>query len=170
MAAADARLPTRLVICVDGTQSNSSIAGTGSQTNIHRIYAGVRRGKCLSASSGQAFNQIVNYVPGIGLADSGFSTDRIQASVFGQGHLKQIQDVYESCCQLNGSKDEVWLFGFSRGAYVVRAVAGLLHHFGAIASAGQNEFAKDFKKLLKDFERVQGSSSLSLSPVSDRRL
>lgn len=168
MAFPGATLPTRLVICVDGTHlssSGSSKSDTG-QTNIHRIYAGLKRGECTCSTSGVTFNQVIRYVPGIGSADDAFSKDRIQASVLGQGYLKQIQDVYESCCQLSGSQDEIWLFGFSRGAYVVRAVAGLLHHFNAIASAGQPEFAKDFKRTLKEAERRQGHySGLSLSPV-----
>lgn len=162
MAFSDSTLPTRLVICVDGTSYNECGARKSdrSQTNIHRIYAGLKRGKCAS------FNQLVQYVPGIGSADDAISKERIHASVLGKGYPKQIQDVYESCCQLTGSQDEVFLFGYSRGAYVVRAVAGLLHHFGAVASAGQPEFAKDFKKCLKEAERRQGrASGLALSPV-----
>ena len=157
--------PVRLVICVDGTQQPSS-GIQGSQTNIHRIYASVKRNNCVDPASGASFRQIVKYYPGIGAAENVISTDRIQAGVLGQGYLKQIQDVYEHCCQLKGEDDEVWLFGSSRGAFVVRAVAGLLHNFGAVASAGQPEFARDFKKVLKDAEKLSGSSSLALSPVS----
>ena len=163
----DPALPTRLVICVDGTQNTSPVGGKsgGSQTNIRRIYAGATQGKCVDSFTGTTFNQVVQYVPGIGSADEVISKDRIQASVLGQGYLKQIQDVYESCCQLNGGRDEVWLFGFSRGAYVVRAVAGLLNQFQALASAGQPQFAKDFKKILKEAEKTQGPSSVLLTPV-----
>ena len=165
---ADATIPTRLILCVDGTQYSPSTASksNGNQTNIHRIYAGTKEGKCWDSSSNTTFHQVVNYKPGIGVADTAFSTDRIQASVLGQGFLKQIQEVYEACCKLTGSRDEVWLFGFSRGAYVVRAVAGLLHRFGAVASAGQPEFSRDFRKLLKEAEWCQGPGGLALSPVS----
>ena len=168
MSFPDARLPTRLVICVDGTQYSDSgpRKANSSQTTIHRIYAGLKSGKSTCASSGIVFNQVLRYVSGIGSADDVFSKDRIQASVLGGGYLKQIQDVYESCCQLTGSQDEVWLFGYSRGAYVVRAVAGLLHHLGALNTAGQPEFARDFKKILKEAERMQGyASSPALSLV-----
>ena len=166
MSLSDGTLPTRLVICIDGTQYNPSSGGksSGNQTNIYRLYSGIRRGRCIDNSSGQAVNQVVQYVPGIGAAEDAFSKDRLQASVLGQGYLKPIQDVYESCCQLTGN-DEIWLFGFSRGAYVVRAVAGLLHQFQAIASAGRPEFGKDFKKILKEAAKRQGTSTLALSPV-----
>ena len=161
MATSDTSLPTRLVICVDGTQG-----GGDTYTNISRLYAGIKRGLCTDKSSGRIYNQVARYVPGIGLADNIFSTDRIQANVLGQGHLKQVQDVYESCCQLTNSNDEVWLFGFSRGAYVVRAVAGLLHSNNSLASAGQPEFARDFKRLLKKADGRSGEEGLTLSPVS----
>jgi uncharacterized protein (DUF2235 family) len=169
MAFSNGAPPTRLIVCVDGEQ-NSSGPGKSSRTltNIQRINAGITRGNCNNTATGLTFNQVVQYVPGLGSSDDAFSKDRIQNSILGgSGHLKQIQDVYESCARLNGSRDEVWLFGFSRGAYVVRAVAGLLHTFGALASAGLPEFAKDFKKLLKEAENRAGTSSLALSPVSE---
>ena len=153
-------LPTRLIICVDGANQSG-----GQETNIHRIYTSILVGKVSDSACGGLFKQEVKYVPGIGSADDVFSKDRLQASVLGQGHLKQIQDVYESCSQLMGEQDEIWLFGFSRGAFVVRAVAGLLHNFGALVSAGQPEYSKDFKKVLRDAS-VSGGSGLSLSPVS----
>lgn len=151
-------LPTRLVICVDGTQYNPS-ESSRTQTNVYRIYAGIKPGKVVDKISGVTYNQVLKYVPGIGSADDVFSTER----AFGQGYLKQIQDVYESCCQLYNERDEIWLFGFSRGAYVIRAVAGLLHRFGAITTAGQPEFARDFKKVLKEAATL---SNTTLSPTS----
>ena len=158
MDARNSALPTRLVICVDGTQFNPT-DNSRTQTNVYRIYAGIKPGKVVDKATGLAFNQVLKYVPGIGSADDVFSTER----TFGQGYTKQIQDVYESCCQLQNERDEVWLFGFSRGAYVIRAVAGLLHRYGAMTTAGQPEFARDFKKALKDAANL---SNTTLSPTS----
>jgi len=159
MPASNSTVPTRLVICVDGAPYSSE-----TQTNIHRIYAATNLGKVKNESSGTVFSQIPRYFPSLGSADD---VVPLPSSIFGQGHLQQIQEVYESCCRLTGSEDEVWMFGFSRGAYVVRAVAGLLHNFGALASAGEPEFGRDFKKMLKELERTQGRrSTITLSPVS----
>ncbi|KAK3725183.1 hypothetical protein LTR37_000694 [Vermiconidia calcicola] len=161
-----ASVPTRLIICVDGTSYTAPGVGksTANQTNVHRIYAGVKRGICFDTRSGETYNQVAQYSTGIGSADG------IQVGVFGSGYLKQIQEVYESCCRLTGGKDEVWLFGFSRGAFVCRAVAGLLNTFGAMTSAGQPEFERDFKKLLKEADAKSGSSGLMLSPISTMSL
>ena len=170
MSIAGGAPPTRLIVCVDG---ESSTTGSGKQqqqrsslTNIERIHAGITRGNCTNTATQLTYNQVVQYLPGIGASDETFSNLSKDRLLGGNTHLKQIQEVYESCSRLNGSRDEVWLFGFSRGAYVVRAVAGLLNYFGALASAGQPEFARDFKKLLKDAERSAGTSGLALSPVS----
>lgn len=160
----DQKLATRLIICVDGTQHDPTSGS--NQTTIQRISAGVKEGQCVDNTTGRSFNQIVEYVPSIGVANDGLSMDRLQASVTGQGYTKQIQDVYESCCKLQGGNDEVWLFGFSRGAFVVRAVAGLLNQFQALTTAGQPGFEKDFKKLIKEFDKSASRSSLTLSPTS----
>ncbi len=162
--------PTRLILCVDGESQISSLvdkSSKGKLTNIQRIQAGITRGNCSNTSDGSTYNQVVQYVPGIGSSDDGALKGVIQATLAGGSPLvKQIQEVFESCSRLTGSRDEVWLFGFSKGAFVVRAVTGLLHTFGSLASAGQPEFAKDFKKLLKDVEQTSGTTSLALSPVS----
>lgn len=152
---------TRLIICVDGT-SSSAPSGSPSETNVHRIYTSIQRGICTDRISGETFNQIAQYIPGSGHSDDVVFKDRMH--VFGQSDVKQIEEVYDRCSQLSPEKDEVWLFGFGRGAMVVRAVAGLMHSLGAMASAGQPGFGQDFKRLLKV---MQHPSNLALySPSS----
>ena len=149
-------VPKRLIICVDDT---SHIALSNSvETYVHRVYSSVRRGMCTGS-----VKQIARYYSCAGSADDLTSRDRIQASVRGQGYVKQIQEIYESCSQLSPEQDEVWMFGFSRGGFVVRAVAGLLHHLDAMASAGQPEFARSFKQGLKDLEASQGTNITSVT-------
>ena len=159
----DAIIPTRLVLCVDGVPTKTG----ATQTNIQRVCAGIKQGRCLDTLTATVYNQESHYITWTGAADDTFSTDRLTPSVLGHTHTKQVQSAYEKCSQLTGEQDEVWLFGFGRGAYVARAVAGLLHSVGAAASAGQPEFAKDFKKVLKEAERQNGRrASLVLSPTS----
>jgi uncharacterized protein (DUF2235 family) len=157
-----AAIPTRLIICVDGAGTKP----TDSETNIKRIFSGVQQGKILDTVSGIKYNQIPHYISSTS-SDGSFSSKTLTPGVLGQSYTKQIQDVYERCCELTGSNDEVWLFGFARGAFVARAVASLLHEVGAATSAGQPEFAKDFKKLVKEAEKRGGRrSSLALSVTS----
>lgn len=164
MAYLDEKLPTRLIVCVDGTQH---VPGSGAgTTSIRRIHDGITQGHVVDNTTGQSFNQVAEYLPGIGLADDGFDAKRLQASVSGSGFVKQIQDVYEMCCKLTGGNDEIWLFGFSRGAFVVRAVAGLLNQYQALTNPGEETFGKEFKKLLKGAGGLTSRSSLTLSPTS----
>lgn len=164
MTSWDEKLATRLIICVDGTQH---VPGSGGgTTSIRRIHDGIVQGQVVDNTTGRSFNQVAAYLPGIGLADDGFDAKRLQATISGSGFLKQIQDVYEMCCRLTGGNDEVWLFGFSRGAFVVRAVAGLLNQYQALTNAGEESFGKEFKKLLKGAGALSSRSSLTLSPTS----
>lgn len=136
-------LPTRLLICVDDISPRYP-TGSSHGTNVHRIYASIQRGIFTDTVSRETFNQIAEYVPWLSHTDDAvFNKDRLRAGVLGQGNLKRIEEVYNRCCRLLPEKDEVWLLGSGRGATVVRAVAGLLHTFGAMASAGQPGFGED---------------------------
>lgn len=151
---------TRLIICVDGTSSHTP-AGSFGETNVHRIYASIQHGICIDGVTGETFNQEVQYIPWLNHTDN--LKDRIQIGACSQGYVKKIEEVYNRCSQLTHKQDELWLFGFGHGGIVVRAVAGLLHNFGTMASAGQDKFGDDFKRLLEDMQGVYGLSPASFA-------
>ncbi|KAI9700970.1 MAG: hypothetical protein M1820_006615 [Bogoriella megaspora] len=153
--------PRRLIYCVDGTwcgPDGKSLV-TGNLTNVYQIYASIDDSTKTGSPVDDGYFQEPLYEPGIGSADDSLSMKRIRAGIFGKGFLKQIKKVYEKCCKL-GQDDEVWLFGFSRGAFVVRAVAGLLHYLRAISSAGTAQFDEDYKTALKIYEAMQKQGQL----------
>lgn len=114
--------------------------------------------------SGETFNQVAEYAPWLSHTDDMvFNKDRLQAGVLGQAYVKRIEEVYNRCSQLLPARDEVWLFGSGRGATVVRAVAGLLHTFGAMASAGQPGFGEEFKRILKHMQRTPDSAPSAIA-------
>ncbi|KZL71939.1 peptidoglycan binding domain protein [Colletotrichum tofieldiae] len=119
----------RIVVCVDGTFYNpdgKEGKGTGNNTNVFRIFASVRYGKFTDAN-GNAVEQIPKYFPGIGLEK--ITLQKYKDGYDGGPCKKLIEEVFYYCCtQIKSSDDEVWMYGFSRGAYVVRAVAALLHN------------------------------------------
>ncbi|KAI0534258.1 hypothetical protein GGR58DRAFT_520511 [Xylaria digitata] len=160
------KLPTRLIICVDGTWFDPDGGNNkkGNITNIYRFYASVGKGEVQDAS-GNRFIQERMYVRGIGSEDNISTLEKLYTGAFGLKCFEQIKNVYRECCRLTGPDDEVWLYGFSRGAYVVRAVAGLLHHLRALSSAdivndGNKTFNKDYKEALKVCEKLQKGSRL----------
>ncbi|KAG4437219.1 hypothetical protein IFR05_007308 [Cadophora sp. M221] len=151
-------IPTRFIVCVDGTWFTPD--GARSQeyhnnTNIYRLWASIKQGE-VKDHSGQKFNQVKHYEAGIGSRDDIPTFERFQTGIFGAESIKQIMRIYEICCTRTSSpQDEVWLYGFSRGAYVVRAVAGLLHHMRALTSAGTKAFTEDYSKALRVYEVMQ---------------
>ena len=60
--------------------------------------------------------------------------DRISAGATGKGLNKNIMDDYRYIVQNYSPGDELFLFGFSRGAYTVRSLCGLINNCGVTAS------------------------------------
>ncbi|WQF79485.1 Putative GTP binding domain, Tle1 phospholipase, P-loop containing nucleoside triphosphate hydrolase [Colletotrichum destructivum] len=119
----------RILVCVDGTFYNpdgKEGKGAGNNTNVFRIFASVRFGKFID-ENGNEVEQIPKYFPGIGLEKP--TLTKYKDGYSGSPCKDLIEEVFYYCCtQIKSSEDEVWLYGFSRGAYVVRAVASLLHN------------------------------------------
>ena len=157
-------MPTRLIVCVDGTwcqPDGSWGSNQGNITNIYRICASIKVGKCLDPKSNITYIQQKKYYNGIGSETDISLISRLEKGANGSGFKEMIRDIYEQCCTLpEHPQNEVWFFGFSRGAYVVRAVAGLLHYFRALTSAGTSDFQKHYKNALEKYRAMQRSSKL----------
>jgi hypothetical protein len=137
---------TRLIICVDGTYCDPDGADTGyegNSTNVFRVSTIVSEGV---VGDGE-WTQKVVYKPGL---NNSWWVQKKLSGAFGHGLQDQIKDVYKLICEHNlGSDDELFLFGFSRGAYTVRAVAGLLHWMKIPkASPNSKEFESHFSQCL----------------------
>ncbi|KAG7038260.1 peptidoglycan binding domain protein [Colletotrichum scovillei] len=111
----------RIIACVDGTWYNEDGQegrGNGNNSNVFRIYASIKSGKGTD-EKGNKFEQIVKYFPGIGVDKK--PLDKFNDGVTGAGCAQQIDEVYSFCISaVMSSADEVYLFGFSRGAFVSR--------------------------------------------------
>ncbi|KAI9341855.1 hypothetical protein BD770DRAFT_330017, partial [Pilaira anomala] len=52
---------------------------------------------------------------------------------FGYGIEEQIKNAYEYiCANYRNEDDEIWLIGFSRGAYAVRSLVGMIYNVGLL--------------------------------------
>lgn len=99
----------RIVFCADGTWQAPL-----NNTNVYRMY------KALEVSS----DQITFYDDGVGADATGLN--RILDGAFGQGLLDKIQDGYTKIAHVYEAGDQVFLIGFSRGAYTARSLAGMI--------------------------------------------
>lgn len=145
----ESRLPPRnLIVCCDGTNNQFGIRNT----NVVRLVQVARRDETA---------QTVYYDPGVGtlplpgfISRVGQRISEIAGLAFGAGLLAKVGGAYRFLMNTHQPGDRVFLVGFSRGAYTVRMLAGLLHMYGLLPKGGDNmlpyvlrQFAEARKKL-----------------------
>ncbi len=121
-----ARVPgrRRLIVCCDGTWNWPA---KRRETNVVRL---VRAIKPTGLVSGEGpISQIVNYHMGVG---TGNILDHWFGGGTGVGLSNSVKQCYGFLTDNYRAGDEVLLFGFSRGAYVARSVAGLMSLAGIL--------------------------------------
>jgi uncharacterized protein (DUF2235 family) len=118
-------MPRRLVVCADGTwNTQESRRGTEPPpTNVVKMARAVRP----VATDGSS--QIVYYLEGVG---NGSPLLRLLGGVGGYGLSRNIRDCYRFLVNNYAPGDELYLFGFSRGAYTVRSLAGMIRNSGLL--------------------------------------
>ncbi|NEN95844.1 MAG: DUF2235 domain-containing protein [Moorea sp. SIO3I7] len=112
----------RLVVCCDGTWQDLS---STYPTNVVKIAQAVK------PLGSDGILQIVFYDEGIGTEDS--LKSKLFGGAFGRGIDSNIQDAYRFLCLNYVPGDEIYLFGFSRGAYTVRSLAGMIYNSGLLS-------------------------------------
>src|SRR5688500_17454032 len=113
-------MPRNIVVCCDGT--GNEIAS--HETNVLRLYRALERDE----------GQLTFYDPGVGtLADPmaltrwrKFVQRKLDATI-GRSLCQNFSDAYRFVSRNYQEGDQIYLFGFSRGAYTARAVAGAIH-------------------------------------------
>ena len=99
----------RIIFCADGTWDEP-----GKDTNVYKIY------KALTTSA----DQVPYYDDGVG--SDGLLIQKLTGGAFGAGLYQKIKDGYTKISHVYEQGDEVYLFGFSRGAYTARSLAGMI--------------------------------------------
>jgi uncharacterized protein (DUF2235 family) len=123
-------MPRNIVICCDGTGNQY---GSGN-SNVVKLYW------TLSAED----KQIAYYHPGVGtmgarnaLSAAGKWWTKVRGLAFGYGFSDNIADVYSFLMNEFNPGDQIFIFGFSRGAYTARALCGLLHMCGLLTAGNE---------------------------------
>ena len=113
----------RIIVLIDGTWDKE---GAGVDTNVAKLDSAKKpAGQAFirtSASGGIA--QHVYYHDGVGV--DGDVIKRLLGGAIGLGLKEIIQEVYATIVADFVTGDEIYIFGFSRGAYAARALAGLI--------------------------------------------
>ncbi|WP_405497937.1 DUF2235 domain-containing protein [Nocardia sp. NBC_00511] len=116
----------RLVVCCDGTWKAES---STTSSNIVKIAQTVR----LSGAdrAGNTVGQRIYYVSGPG--SRGFMSDRLLGGAFGVGLEANLSAAYWQLALNWEPGDEIYIFGFSRGAYTARSLAGMINRLGILS-------------------------------------
>ncbi len=116
----------RIVVCCDGTWNDPS---KPKQTNVSKLTNAVIQRYPTDAVIGQ----LVRYVSGVG--SSGSLWDRLRGGAIGYGLDSNVQAAYQHIARNYETGDDIYLFGFSRGAYTARSTLGMVRKCGIVRDA-----------------------------------
>jgi len=151
----------RLIVCCDGTWQKLK---SEYPTNVVKIAQGIK------PSCDKGIAQIVFYDEGVGTDifndESLFSwvntVLRVIGGAFGSGIDHNIQEAYRFLSLNYEPGDEIYLFGFSRGSFTVRSLAGLINCSGGLLSLPRirdipfaYDLYKDTTLTLKEKEKLR---------------
>jgi uncharacterized protein (DUF2235 family) len=122
----------RLIICCDGTWNWPQ---PDRETNVVRLLRAIKPLGHLA--DGRQVTQIVHYHLGVG---TGNILDRAVGGGAGVGLSNSVKACYGFLVDNYEPGDEILLFGFSRGAYVVRSVAGMVGSVGLLKKKEMTHF------------------------------
>lgn len=125
------RWARRLVICCDGTWQSSVSSKENVPSNITKLCRLIARMGTDKDNASKKFHQIVYYDSGIGTGALSSSEAKRQGGT-GAGLAENVIEAYNFIVMNYEPGDEIFCFGFSRGAYTARAVAGLVSDIGVI--------------------------------------
>jgi uncharacterized protein (DUF2235 family) len=99
----------RIIFCADGTWDRAQ-----NDTNVYKLF------KALPTTSDQA----PYYDDGVG--SDGTLIEKLGGGAFGAGLFQKIKDGYAKIAQVYDAGDDIFIFGFSRGAFTARSLAGMI--------------------------------------------
>lgn len=121
-------MPKNIVIFSDGTGQEG---GNGTNTNVYKLFNMVED---------RTDRQVAFYDRGLG---TGWR--KISGNVGGAGISKNILECYEFIFNNYSAGDQIYLFGFSRGATTVRSLSGFIHMFGILPKSRPELIKRAYK-------------------------
>jgi uncharacterized protein (DUF2235 family) len=118
-----------IVLLSDGTGNSAAKVW---RTNVWRTF------EALDLSGN---DQVAFYDDGVGT--STFKPWAILGGAFGFGLKRNVIDIYKFACRnYNSDSDDIYGFGFSRGAFTIRVVIGLILNQGLVSADNEAELDK----------------------------
>lgn len=130
----------RIILCSDGT---GNAGGKGNGTNVWKLFTAID----IHTDTTQ---QIAFHDDGVGSQD--FIVFKLLGGAFGWGLSRNIRQLYKFLVVQYNPGDEIYLFGFSRGAHTVRILAEMICSFG-ILNRKWFTSTHDLEKAIKNLQR-----------------
>ncbi|KAF9022154.1 hypothetical protein BDZ89DRAFT_1137517 [Hymenopellis radicata] len=136
-----------MVLCFDGTGDKFG----GDNSNVVNFFGALKKNNCKE--------QLVYYQTGIGtyvtsqapsLTSSTAFFDKLVDKVLGVYIDAHVMAGYEYIMQNYEEGDKICIFGFSRGAYTARALAGMIHKVGLLPRCNFQQVPFAYKMYARD--------------------
>jgi uncharacterized protein (DUF2235 family) len=124
----------QIIICCDGT--NNTLTANVHDTNVLKLYQHLAKQ--------HRDDQLLYYDPGVGAPDAlpamsvmdwaRNKIKRLWSLASGRGIYENMAQAYAFLMKHYQPGDQIYLFGFSRGAFTVRCLSGMVHLFGILNS------------------------------------
>ena len=124
-------MPKKIIIAFDGTWNLPDQAPEidgDSSTNVVKLHDAI-----LPAHKDGTV-QLAVYIPGVGTD----WYDKLEGGAFGVGLSKKIKEGYLALAKSYEDGDQVYIIGFSRGAYSARSLVGLIRNVGLLTKRHLN--------------------------------
>ncbi|MXP23386.1 DUF2235 domain-containing protein [Gordonia sp. HNM0687] len=137
-------MPKRLIVCCDGTWN---AFGQKHPTNVVKLY------EAIAGADDDGVIQDSVYVAGVGTK----SWQKVRGGALGLGLSKNVKKGYLELVEMYEPGDEIFLFGFSRGAYTARSIAGFIRNAGLLTRDNRGRLDEAFA-LYRDRDRSSAPS------------
>jgi len=125
----------RIVICYDGTWNTAKEdeVRKGAETNVVRFYRSILGEEIRRIPGGKAPGS--PRIKTLKWYDQGVGTkwyEHVRGGAFGLGLSRNIREGYRALAAHYEAGDEIYILGFSRGAYTARSLVGLIRNAGLL--------------------------------------
>ena len=121
----------RVIVSFDGTwnlpDAKPEIDGD-TNTNVEKLHSAILK------TCNDGVEQVACYLTGVGTN----WYDKFRGGIFGVGLDEKIKEGYKFLIEKYASGDDLFIFGFSRGAYSARSLVGLIRNSGLLKEANED--------------------------------
>jgi uncharacterized protein (DUF2235 family) len=151
-----------IVLLSDGTGNSR---GKLFRTNVWRVYEAL---DLADPANPELPRQFTFYDDGVG--NSSFKPLAVLGGALGYGLARNVRDLYAFLCRMYQPGDRIYAFGFSRGAFTIRVLVGLISNQGIVRYTGHEaELLRLVKAAYRAYRRRYTLKINYIGPLRDLR-